>query len=236
MNTPRPSSTLRNVSALALVVVAAYFLPNVLNYLSDRMFFPWALARPPLLDRWVGELTAGNGDRLAVALMLERDLTDSGRVCVRCLQLEGFASTCDNRGVVRRYRLSGSPTDRDGRELRLGASPIPQPPPEGLELSTMHGHWDGGECARTRGRFHLAARRRGGQLDERSGEPAGVAPHGTAERRGPRRRVRGSPIAGRSSRSTRHDRRPSESAILVCTVETITGSGEVTMLSPVIET
>lgn len=169
MNTPRQSSTLRNVGVLALVVVAAYFLPNLLNHLSDRMFFPWALARPPLLDRWVGELTTGNGNRLTVALMLERDLTDSGYVCVRCAQLEGFASTCDDRGAVRRYRLSGSPTNREGRELRLGASPMPEPPPEGLELSTIRGRWDGGDALELEADFIW---RRGGAAVSATDDPA----------------------------------------------------------------
>lgn len=170
MNTPpRRSSTPRNLGVLAIVVLGAYFLPNLLNHITDRLFFPWALARPPLIDRWAGQLTTGNGDRLVVAMTLERDLTDGGRICIRCGQLRGSASTCDDRRSFRRYRVSGSPTNREGRVIRLGASPVAQPSPDGVELSTLDGRWDGGDALELQADFIW---RRSGAAGGSTNDPA----------------------------------------------------------------
>lgn len=143
-NPRRQPSTLRNIGILALFVAGAYFLPNLLNGVTDLLFFPWVRSRPPLLDEWLGQLTTGNGVRLVVAVALERDLTDSERICIRCNQIKGTALTCDGRSAPLRYRISGSPRDRRGRQLHFGTSPTPQPT-DGLELDTLAGTWDGGD-------------------------------------------------------------------------------------------
>lgn len=166
---PRQSSTLRNVGVIGLVVIAAYFLPNLLNRITDSLFFPWVHGQPPLLDQWVGRLTTGNGVRLVVAITLERDLTDDERICIRCNQVKGTADTCDERGTVLRYRISGSPKDRQGRQLHLGAIPVPQPPPDGLELDTLIGTWDGGNVLELQADFFL---RRGQSAISSTDDPA----------------------------------------------------------------
>lgn len=170
MNAPeRRPSAIRNVGVLALVVAAAYFLPNLLNRVTDALFFPWVHAEPPLLDQWVGQLAAGNGVPLGVTMRLERELTDRETICMRCNQIEGSATTCDPRGTVLRYRISGSPKDRQGRQLHLGAVPVPQPPPDGLELDVLVGTWDGADALELQADFHW---RRGGSAISSTDDPA----------------------------------------------------------------
>ena len=170
MDTPvRRPSHMRGIAILVLLASFAYFLPNVLNRITDAMFFPWAHASPSLLDQWVGQLTTGNGAALVVGMSLERDYTDRERVCVRCNQLKGSAATCDARGTVLQYRVSGSPRDRQGRQLHIGASPTPQPPPDALELSTLAGTWDYGDLLELEADFHW---RRGGAAISSTDDPA----------------------------------------------------------------
>jgi hypothetical protein len=142
----RPRSAPVRLALLIVVLSALYGVVEGLDLLSDAVFMPWVFAKPPLLDDWSGRLVAGNGDALTLRLTLRR-ASRSGRSegCVRCSQIEGTAITCDAHGKVLRYRLSGSPRDRHGRDLHLGAVPEQQPPPDGLELDTLVGRWDGGD-------------------------------------------------------------------------------------------
>jgi hypothetical protein len=126
-----------------LAALAAFVLSPAPNWVHDMLFYPWAHADPPLFDRWSGRFTAGNGDRLDLVLVLRRDRPSNGRVCTRCNQLEGTAVTCDARGTVRRYRVAGSPRDRHGHQLHIGA--VPEPLIDGLELDTLTGTWDGAD-------------------------------------------------------------------------------------------
>jgi hypothetical protein len=109
-------------------------------------FNPWARANPSLFGTWTGSLTAGNGERLIVSLELQRALTERGSICMKCAQIEGSVATCDARGAVLRYRVSGSPSDRQARRVHLGAQPEREPPPDGLELDTLIGTWDGADA------------------------------------------------------------------------------------------
>jgi hypothetical protein len=126
-----------------LAVLAAFVMSPAPNWIHDMLLHPWARADPSLFDRWAGRLTAGNGDRLDLVLVLRRHLDSDGSVCANCNQIEGSAVTCDARGTVRRYRLAGSPRDRQGRQLHLGA--VPEPLIDGLELDTLFGTWDGAD-------------------------------------------------------------------------------------------
>jgi hypothetical protein len=135
-------SKVRWQTAVFAILVVLLFA-GAFDWLTDIMFTPWARATPPLLDEWVGRVTTGNGEQLAVVFALERARHDGGEgVCVRCAQIEGRAATCDARGNVRRYRVFGSPLDRAGHELRLGVTPARHPPPDGLEFSAVFGTWD----------------------------------------------------------------------------------------------
>jgi hypothetical protein len=133
-------------AGIAFVVVALVLIfSGALDWGLDMAFYPWARATPPLLAEWTGPLTTGDGQRLIVSLEMHRARTARGTVCVKCNQIEGVAATCDPRGTVLRYRVFGSPANRDGRELRLGAKPEREPPPDGLELNELFGTWDGGD-------------------------------------------------------------------------------------------
>lgn len=131
----------RHAFILMAVLVVAVF-SGAIERVTDMLFHPWALADPPLFGRWAGHMTPGNGVPLAIAIELHRYRGSDGETCSRCNQIEGSGVTCDAAGTVRPYSISGSPRDRHGRELHLGAKP-PDPPPDGLELDTLHGGWDG---------------------------------------------------------------------------------------------
>lgn len=150
----RPLDFKSRVFIAVLGIFAGLYFTGGTNWLVDTMYFPWVHAEPPLLRSWVGQLTAGNGVPLMVAMDLERDLTTRGTVCVRCGQIKGAAATCDARGTLRRYRISGSPADREGRQILLGAVPDADPPPDGLELEVMRGTWNRGTRLELAADFH----------------------------------------------------------------------------------
>lgn len=127
----------------ALLAVAV--LGGAGDWVSDALFAPWAFAAPPLLDRWSGRMVTGDGATVDVHVTLRRARvqTEDGR-CARCAQIEGEAVLC-RPGDLRRYRVSGSPRDRHATRLHLGALPD-GPPPDGLELDTLSGTWDGADA------------------------------------------------------------------------------------------
>jgi hypothetical protein len=138
----RTEYLLRRYRLLWLAAGAAFAVSGGLERIEDEIFYPWTFSNPPLLARWAGRVTSGDGNRLDLVLILRR-VPRAGE-CVSCSQLEGTAVTCDARGTVRRYRVSGSPKDRTGRLLHLGVIPVPSPP-DGLELNTLIGSWDGAD-------------------------------------------------------------------------------------------
>jgi hypothetical protein len=169
MDSP-PTKTEKRRSLAIIAVLVAVVFSGALDYVTDALFFPWTFARPPLLDDWTGRLVAGNGDRLTITLALHRRPPDSsGESCIRCSQIEGTAATCDAQGRIRRYRISGSPRDRQGRQLHLGAMPDVDPPPDGLELDTLKGEWDHADTLTLAADFHW---RRGRSATSATDDPA----------------------------------------------------------------
>lgn len=140
----------KRVLLLAVALGVLLAVSQALRYASDVLFHPWALADPPLLAYWRGEFTDGTGARLAIVVDLERDDVEE---CHNCPQIKGRAATCDARGQIRRYRVSGSPKDRHATDLTLGTIVDPQPPPDGLELNALRGAWDGGDRLAMHARF-----------------------------------------------------------------------------------
>ena len=153
---------------IGLAAAAIFFVSPGPQWIVDALFHPWAHADPPLLDRWSGRVVPGAGDSLDVVLALERHPQD-GCETGRCQQFEGTVVTCDGHGTVRRYRVSGSPRDRHGRDLRIGTSPATTPPPDGLELSTMNGAWDGADTLTLQASFFW---RRGPSAISSTDDPA----------------------------------------------------------------
>jgi hypothetical protein len=162
---------MRGPLALLVLAILAYLAVGpFLDYLSDLMWRPWARAQPSVLDGWRGQLTTGNGQRLMVSLHLERARTSDGRApCARCNHVQGTATTCDARGTVRAYEISGSPTDRRASSLRLGAVPASDPRPDGLELDVLVGRWDGADALELNADFHW---RRGQSAISSTDDPA----------------------------------------------------------------
>jgi hypothetical protein len=155
---------------VALLVVAGVVLGGPLDYLSDLMFYPWALERPSLMSGWRGALTAGNGERLVVTVQLARAVGSRGqRSCAKCAQLDGVAATCNAVGQVRRYRVSGSPKGRRATSIVIGASPMEDPPPDGLELSVLEGRWVRPDALELTADFHW---RRGRSAISSTDDPA----------------------------------------------------------------
>jgi hypothetical protein len=155
---------------IGVVVVGGILIfSGAIDWALDMAFYPWARATPPLLDEWTGPLTTGNGQRLVVSLEMHRAPTRRGIPCAKCAQIEGRAATCDMRGAVLWYRVSGSPSDRDGRQLHLGATPERDPAPEGLELDVLRGTWDSGDTLALEAGFVW---RRGRAAQSSTGDPA----------------------------------------------------------------
>ncbi len=162
---------LRSRAGLAVLALAALVVfSGALDYLSDKAFYPWALVKPGLMTSWRGSLTAGNGDRLTVSVQLQRARGSRGRrACAKCNQLEGVAVTCNAKGYRRTYRVAGSPKDRRGTALLIGAAPNVTPPPDGLELDVLKGSWDGAGVLEMMADFHW---RRGQSAISSSDDPA----------------------------------------------------------------
>ena len=143
----RPPSMRKNKAVLIFLIVAALFFLGAVRWAADAVFFPWTHADPPLLAQWSGRLTTGNGERFEVTLDLRRANFDDEltNLCNKCGQIDGAATMCDVKGRTKVYRISGTPSDRQGRTLHLGAKPTQDPPADGLELDTLIGTWDGAD-------------------------------------------------------------------------------------------
>jgi len=143
----QPQSVLKNKSVLIFLAIVALSFLGVARWVADAVFFPWSHADPPLLAQWSGRLTAGNGERFEVTLDLRRANFDDEltNLCNKCSQIDGAATMCDAAGRTKVYHISGTPSDRRGRILHLGAKPMQDPPPDGLELDTLIGTWDGAD-------------------------------------------------------------------------------------------
>lgn len=129
-----------------VLALAVFVFSDAAQWTMDLAFHPWARAQPPLLDRWTGRLTTGNGDRLDLVLVLRRaDPGGDGTICENCNQIEGSATTADSRGKTLGYQIFGSPRDRQGHQLQFGAKSDQRPPPDGLELDWLRGTWDGAD-------------------------------------------------------------------------------------------
>jgi hypothetical protein len=153
---------------IAIAALGALALSPLPSWIIDTLLFPWVHADPSLFDRWNGHLTNDNGERVSFVLTLHRRVEADDMICIRCNQIEGTAALCSADGQVRRYRVDGSPRDRGGRELLIGAQPTDAPPPDGLELDTIRGSWDGADLLTLVADF---AERRGTSTISNSDDP-----------------------------------------------------------------
>jgi hypothetical protein len=137
---------------------AALLVLSVGSDWFDRAWrYPWSNAasgRPTLTGQWVGALATGSGRPRGVFLELERDIPEPRRRCRGCSTIKGRALTCDEGGREQRYRVTGNPDDRRATRLHLGTIPTADPPPDGLELGTLVGRWDGDGLLALAAEFH----------------------------------------------------------------------------------
>ena len=152
---PRKVSRGKSLLTAAALLLALYGAGRLIGLGTDLLFYPWVRASPPITGEWVGRLTTGSGRPRAVYLTIDLATDQDGdRPCAKCSKLEGTGRMCDERGQERPYRIFGSPEDRRATRLHLGASPAVDPPPDGLELSSMRGRWDGGDALDLEAEFH----------------------------------------------------------------------------------
>ena len=141
---PASGPSRRPLFLLAVAAVAAFAAFELGAWWVDRVwFFQWATARegrPALSGVWVGQLATGTGRPRGVLVEMGRHIPKRRPTrCDRCGSIRGRALTCDERGAELAYRLIGTPSDRRATRVELSVAPTVDPPPDGLEMSTLIG-------------------------------------------------------------------------------------------------
>jgi hypothetical protein len=166
-------------SLLGIAALFAFVLGlDMIAKRIDRWRFPWGYAdtgRPALAGTWVGPVTTGSGQHLAMLVQMELAPLDRGRRHTPIIRthrnrwLEGRALVCSGAGPVRRFKVSGTPDDKqDGSRFHLSLSPADSVPPDGLAPSHMQGRWGGGDAIDLSVSLYL---RRGKSAITNSGDP-----------------------------------------------------------------
>ena len=146
--------------ALAVLVIGGVVVWYGTRQL-DHWLYPWAdttSGHPVLLGTWVGQLTTGGRRPRVVLMEIVREQPPRRTRHRRCRDcddgIEGTLRTCDERGRIWHYRLSGKPEDRAVTRLHGSTQPIESPPPEGLSLSSFRGGWDGADALNLEVQFY----------------------------------------------------------------------------------
>jgi hypothetical protein len=185
MPTPRPRRrTVPWYVAIGLFLVVAVAIVAAGDLLEEKVLYPWSDTsggRPALVGTWVGEMLTGRGSPRAVFLDLDRYHSTGRRRCGNCNNVDGEARMCEAGGRVRAYEMFGWVADRRGSGVRIGLTPVPDPPPDGLSMSHLNGTWDGGDALTMRATLHL---RRGPSAISASDDPDTGHDHPLALRRG----------------------------------------------------
>jgi hypothetical protein len=174
----------RGLVVIGVILVAMLGISATGELLEQKVLYPWSDTsggRPALVGTWVGAMRTGRGQPRGVLLDMDRHRSTGRRRCGNCNNVEGEARTCDERGLVRSYSLWGTVADRRGSALRMGLTPEPDPPPDGLALSHLRGTWDGADALAMQATFHL---RRGASAISSSDDPDTGRDHPLALRRG----------------------------------------------------
>jgi hypothetical protein len=170
--------------AIGLFLLVALGISSAGELLEQKVLYPWSDTsggRAALIGTWVGEMRTGRGEPRGVFLDMDRHRSTGRRRCGNCPNVEGEARMCDARGLVRAYSLWGTVENRRGSSLRMGLTPEPSPPPDGLSLSHLRGTWDGADALALRATLHL---RRGASAISSSDDPDTGRDHPLALRRG----------------------------------------------------
>jgi hypothetical protein len=170
--------------AIGLCLVAVFAISAAGDLLDEKVLYPWSDTsggRAALVGTWLGEMRTGRGLPRGVYLDMDRYRSTGRRRCGNCPNVEGNARMCDERGLVRTYALWGTVENRGGSSLRLGLTPEPSPPPDGLSLSHLRGTWDGADALAMQATLHL---RRGQSAISSSDDPDTGRDHALALQRG----------------------------------------------------
>jgi hypothetical protein len=170
--------------AIGGFVVVAFGVISAGELLETKVLYPWSDAsggRAALVGTWVGEMRTGRGAPRGVLVAMDRHRSTGRRRCGNCPNVDGEARMCDEGGVVRVYTLWGTVENRRGSALRMGLTPSPDPPPDGLSLSHLRGTWDGADALAMQASVHL---RRGASAISSSDDPDTGRDHPLALHRG----------------------------------------------------
>jgi hypothetical protein len=141
---------------LAIALLFAFVLGmDLVAKRIDRWRFPWGYpgsGKQTLAGTWVGPVTTGSGQRLAMFMDLELAPLDRGRRRTPIIRtrrnrwLEGRIFVCGNSGRVQHFTLWGAPDDtKAASQFHLSLSPSDSVPPDGLAPSHIKGRWSGGD-------------------------------------------------------------------------------------------
>ena len=170
--------------AIGGFLVVAAGIAGLGKLLEVKVLYPWSDTsggRAALVGTWVGEMRTGRGEPRGVLLELERYQSTGRGICGRCNNVVGTARSCDGRALVREYTIWGTVADRRGSALRMGLTPNPDPPPDGLALSHLRGTWDGADALALEASQHV---RRGVSAITSSDDPDTGRDHPLPLRRG----------------------------------------------------
>lgn len=87
---------------------------------------------PTLTGSWYGEFTAPGGKQVA-RLEIDGDGENPS--------IEGTATTCDERGTVRKFQIRGGPRNWRGSRFGITTSRTDEFDDEGVRLARMDGEW-----------------------------------------------------------------------------------------------
>ena len=102
-------------------------------------FEPWSHSLylwPTLTGTWYGEYSTPDGPQ-----MVELQIAGAGTDATE--SIDGSALTCDRRGTLRHFSISGTPHNWRGSRFQIYAARRDEFDDEGVQLGAMEGEWSG---------------------------------------------------------------------------------------------
>lgn len=185
----RKGGCFSSILAIGAVALFAFGL-EVIGDRIDRARFPWGYDAPgksTLAGTWVGPITTGSGQRLAMLIDMRLAPLDYHRRrppiirTRRSTWLIGRVLTCTGPGRHNEFVLDGDPDDSNASRFRLSMYPrVDSLNTDGLAPSHIKGRWSGGDSIDLQISLHL---RRGKSSISNSADPdTGRDTPGTLER------------------------------------------------------
>ena len=173
----RKSGCRSTILVLALLLAVTLGMNWVATRI-DMWRFPWGYAesgKPTLTGTWVGPLTSGSGQRLAMLVDIQLAPLDYHRRRSSIIRtrrntwLIGRVFVCGGSASVKHFTAYGTPDDEaTASRFHLGLSPSDSVPPDGLAPSNVRGRWDGRDALAVETSLYL---RRGKSAISSSADP-----------------------------------------------------------------